>query len=261
MIIRHEWDLCSVSDVRGRIDFAGEYQDESLVESHGARERRESSRSHLERRVGEITVETMFRILRDHGANYHPAEVDKQVDICVHAGPFENRLWQATGAMVSHTDEDGIVSWWTGTSGTCLSIFKPIFPGVDLPDMGPWPNDHYDDRSLFWKHELLHRHAILEFDALLPQIRNDFEALEAQFLADVGHVKRGTMREKRDFMEYCFRAAEEATERWLRELAGRSWAYPATPFGELWAAYNRASAFPFGQIPMSATCGPVDRVG
>jgi hypothetical protein len=64
-----------------------------------------------------------------------------------------------------------------------VSIFKPVFPGVELPDIGPYPNEHFNPDSLWWKHELLHRRAMADFDNLVPEIRQDFDALEAGFLA------------------------------------------------------------------------------
>ena len=243
MTIGHEWDLCSLSDTRDAIDFAGEYQDDSIVGPHGAWERCDSSRSQLERSAGGITVETMFRILRHHTVGYHPGEGDRQLDICVHQGPFENRLWQATGAMVTEVDAQSEISWWTGTSATCLSIFKPIFLGAELPDMGPWPDDHFEPQSLFWRHERLHRRAILDFDHVMPEIRQDFDNIEAEFLADAEAVKKGSPREKRDFTEHCFEIARAATDRWIDTLEARSWAYPPTPLGELWDKCNRAAAF------------------
>jgi secernin len=247
MTIGRDWDLCSLSDTREGVDFAADCQDESLVRATGARERREASRSQLERCAGRITVETMFHILRHHTAGYHPGEGDTHLDICVHQGPFENRLWQATGAMVTEVDAQSEISWWTGTSSNCLSIFKPIFLGVELPDMGPWPDEHDEPQSLFWRHERLHRRAVLDFDNLVPEIRRDFDVIEAEFLADAKAVKTGTPQDKRAFTEHCFRIAREATDRWIDTLEARSWTYPATPFGELWDRCNRAAAFPLSR--------------
>lgn len=243
MTIGRDWDLCSLSHTRDGIDFAAAYQDESHVKAAGARERRESARSQLERCVGRITVETMFHILRHHPVGLGPDEGDTQLDICVHQGPFKNRLGQATGAMVTEVDAQSEISWWTGTSSNCLSIFKPIFLGVELPDMGPLPDDHNEPRSLFWSHERLHRRAILDFNHLGPEIRHDFDIVEAEFLTDAEAAKKGSPQEKKAFTEHCFRTARAATERWIERLETRSWAYPTTPFGELWEERNRAAAF------------------
>jgi hypothetical protein len=243
MTIGQEWDLCSLSDARDRIDFAAEYQDEELVKVSGARERWQSSCGQLEQRAGEVTVGTMFQILRQHTPDRHPSEGGTQSDICVHLGPLKSRIWQATGAMVTEVDANSEVSWWTGTSATCLSIFKPIFLGVGLPDMGPWPNDHYQPESLFWRHERLHRRAILDFDHLMPEIRHGFDAIEGQFLAEAANVKNGSPQEKKQFTEHCFRVAQEATDKWIALLEARPWAYPSTPLGRCWDDCNRAAGF------------------
>ena len=123
--------------------------------------------------------------------------------------------------MVTEVDEHGTLIWVTGTSGNCVSIFKPVFMGLDLPDIGPTPREFFDPRSLWWKHELLHRRAMADFDNLVPEIRRDFDVLENEFLSESGSVKKGTPEEKRDFMEYCFRKSMQATEAWIGRLRAR----------------------------------------
>jgi secernin len=91
-----------------------------------------------------------------------------------------------------------------------------------LPDIGPKPTEHFDPRSLWWKHELLHRRAMADFDHLVPEIRKDFDTLEKEFLAGSETVKYGALDEKRDFMEYCFRKAYTATEEWIARLRTRT---------------------------------------
>ena len=134
-----------------------------------------------------------------------PPRAEAHRNICIHAGPQENRWWQADGVMVTDVGAHGVLAWVTGTSGNCVSIFKPVFLGMDLPDLGPYPTEHFDPRSLWWKHELLHRRAMADFDTLVPEIRQDFDRLEDAFLAQAETVKHGTPGEKAEFMQYCFR--------------------------------------------------------
>jgi dipeptidase len=171
---------------------------------------------------GQITSQAVFNLMRHHGDGYHPATAETHRNICIHAGPQENRWWQADGVMVTESNPDGILIWLTGTSGNCVSIFKPVFQGMDLPDIGPTPTEHFDPRSLWWKHELLHRRAMAGFDELVPEIRNDFDELESEFLAEAETVRRGTPEEKRDFMDYAFRKAMDATEAWIARLRAES---------------------------------------
>jgi dipeptidase len=158
----------------------------------------------------------------------------------MHAGPQENRWWQADGVMVTDVGEHGVLIWVTGTSGNCVSIFKPVFMGIDLPAMiGPTPTEHFDPRSLWWKHELLHRRAMADFDRLVPEIRKDFDGLENEFLSESESVKRGTLEEKRDFMEYCFHRSMQVTETWIGRLRARTdLAFEEAAYRAMWQKMN-----------------------
>ena len=52
---------------------------------------------------------------------------------------------------------------------------------------------------------------------LVPEIRKDFDPLEEVFLAESETVKRGTAREKKEFMDHCFHKALEVTDRWIEQ--------------------------------------------
>jgi dipeptidase len=186
--------------------------------SLGSPDRQSISYQALLAEKGHITTRTMFDIMRHHGDGYHPATATAHRNICIHAGPQENRWWQADGVMVTDVDDRGVLIWVTGTSGNCVSVFKPVFLGVDLPDIGPLPTEHFNPRSLWWKHELLHRRAMADFDGLVPEIRKDFDLLEEQFLNQSESVKKGTLLEKKEFMDYCFRKAMDVTETWIARL-------------------------------------------
>ena len=102
-----------------------------------------------------------------------------------------------TGSWSPTSGPHGVMAWVTGTSGNCVSIFKPVFLGVDLPDLGPYPTEHFDPRSLWWKHELLHRRAMADFDTPgTGDPRRISTRLEDEFLAQAEAVKNGTPGEK-----------------------------------------------------------------
>jgi secernin len=222
LTIGENYTRCSLTPNSADFNWANRFALPEYPPNLGSVERQSITYNMLKENQGRITVKTFFDIMRHHGEGYHPAIAEAHRNICVHAGPQENRWWQADGVMVTEVNEDGIVAWVTGTSGTCVSIFKPIFLGVDLPDIGPIPTEHFDPRSLWWKHELLHRRAMADFVNLVPEIRHDFDQLESQFLKEVETVKKGTLAEKKDFMDYCFATAMEATEVWINRLRARS---------------------------------------
>ena len=114
----------------------------------------------------------------------------------MHAGPSRWRQSRATGAMVTQARPDGTIAWVTGTSANCISIFKPVFVEVEWAGMPAPPTEQFDPRSLWWRHELLHRRAMADFDTLVPEMRAEFDRMEQEFLAAAEAIRAGTAREK-----------------------------------------------------------------
>jgi secernin len=241
LMIGDDWNSASIKD---RINWANSYSDPSMAPLVGAYERQACSLNGLAAARGNITVRTAFNVLRQHGESYHPATSQAHRNICVHAGAGTYQQWQAVGAMVAETSEAGTIGWFTATSGTCVSIFKPVFTGVELPDMGPVLNEQNDPRTLWWKHELLHRHAMTDFAHFVPEIRHDFDQLEDEFLTAAPTVLKGTPKEKKEFMDDCFMRAEQATDRWIQALASRDdLAFEDEAYRGMWNKYNRMASF------------------
>jgi secernin len=235
--IRRDYTACS-SSVAGK-DWAAEFALPEVPPTLGSPQRQAVTLNGLQQSLGEITPKTMFDIMRHHDSGYNPASAEAHRNICVHAGPQENRWWQADGVMVTDAGPQGVMAWLTATSGNCVSIFKPVFLGLDMPDIGPLPAETFDPKSLWWKHELLHRRAMADFDHLVPEIRQDFDPLEAEFLSQAETVKRGTPGEKAEFMEYCFRKALAATEAWIARLqTRRDLKFSDPAYRAMWARLN-----------------------
>lgn len=237
--IRADWQRSSVKAQPGGFDWAQTYALADVPPTLGSPTRQHTTCALLEAEQGQITPQTLFAILRQHGEGYHPATAPVHANICIHAGPQKDRWWQADGFMVTDVGAHGVMAWVTATSGNCVSIAKPVFPGVDLPDLGPLPSEHFDPNSLWWKHELLHRRAMADFDHLVPEIRADFDALEAQFLSEAGSVIHGSLAEKRDFSASCFQRALVATEGWINRLrACPNLTFTDPAYRAMWAKLN-----------------------
>ena len=103
----------------------------------------------------------LMRTLRSHGAGpwprYSPVN-GAMAAPCMHAGGIVAAS-QTTASWVSDLRADGAVHWATGTAAPCTSLFKPF--RVEQPvDLGPAPGDRFDPRTLWWRHERLHRCAL-----------------------------------------------------------------------------------------------------
>lgn len=244
--IGDDYDLSSLKE---RVHWADTYGQTEIVAAIGSCERQANSYACLAQNRGQVSVRTAFDTLRHHGENYHPAVGEVPTNICMHAGPQKNRGWQACSAMVAEMSAAGVVGWFTATSGTCLSIFKPVFPGVELPQIGI-PSEQYSPDTLWWKHEHLHRRAMLDFDNLMPAIRADFDRIEADFMAEAATVIKGTLAEKQAFVDHCFQTAEQATDAWIARLGAMPEADSGDPaYNQMWEGYNQQAEFPGVLVP------------
>jgi hypothetical protein len=209
----------------------------------GANERRQMASDYLADRQGEISVRTMADLLRYTGkGDYHPMQSERPVHVCMHAAPYENRLWQATGALISDVRGGASIAWVTGTSGTDVSIFKPVFCGVKLPDQGPMPRESFTEGAYWWRHEFLHRRVMADYSNVAPEIWADFKALEETFFADAEFAMFGSMLEKQEFVSECWRLADEAETRWLKRLEKHPYVIADASYARMWDEFNRAAA-------------------
>jgi len=205
--------------------------------------RRARSTSLLSSQIGCLGVANMMSILRDHEVaeqshgRWHPQKEVKRT-LCLHACT-EDFPSQTTGSMISELRTADSVHWVTGTAAPCLSIFKPLLMDVPLPSLGPPPTDRYDVRSLWWRHERLHRMALTgNFGELLDDIALERDVLESSFRARVRAVLSGGNASARAFViEQCWQDAIEMEDRWFARLE-QGVSRDVSPYGATWARMN-----------------------
>jgi len=125
--------------------------------------------------------------------------------------------------MVSELRVNGAVHWMTGTAAPCISIFKPVLMDVAVPEHGPLPGARFDTRSLWWRHERMHRAAVIAgFGTFLERIRQERDALEADFRQRVRAVcEAGDKQDRAHVIAGCWRDAMEAEDRWHLQVAAQ----------------------------------------
>jgi hypothetical protein len=119
-------------------------------------------------------------------------------------------------------------------------VFKPVWLDGDVPEAGPRPTGTYDDASLWWRHEDLHRTTLTDYAGLLPLYRDDLLGLEAR----LRHAADGatTSAARHDVTRAAFDEAATAEQQWLariRPLAKRTG--PGGLFGKAWRGFDRAA--------------------
>lgn len=124
----------------------------------------------------------------------------------------------------------------TGTSAPCTSLFKPV--SVDSPvELGPVPANTFDERTLWWRHEQLHRLVMRNPAALLGRYRVERDATEAEWV-----------REPPASSE-CFSAATQLECEWFDKIseAVRAGAAPQClprRVVKMWQRWDRAAQIP-----------------
>lgn len=261
--IGSQWDLASNGLVdyaikrgwcRGREDFhfARCYSDLIYTRFSDARRRQSCTTELLMGRRGQLTVADAMAILRSHGPevdtrpDWSPAHGLTGATVCMHAGFGPVRVSQSVGSMVSHLAPDCQTHWLTGTSAPCTGIFKPVWIDTGLPDLGPAPTGTYDQATLWWRHEALHRAVLRDYATRLAVYREERDRLEADFITEAERLRRPSetsearQAERAALTSRCFAQADEATARWLEIVRAtpprqrRPWHYALA-----WRSFDR----------------------
>jgi hypothetical protein len=143
------------------------------------RRARTSAAAERARDVGDL-----MNALRDHGEGPGPRYrlLNGAMSApCVHAGGLLAAS-QTTASWVAELRPGAVRHWVTATAAPCVSLFKPV--RVEEPlDLGPPPGDRADSRSLWWRHERLHRRVLRDPARLRPLFAGERDAIEARWLA------------------------------------------------------------------------------
>jgi secernin len=196
----------------------------------------------LSAQQGRILTADMMRVLRGHGATEQEylewrGECSVTQTICMHAGA-EDRPSQTVGSMVSQLQPGNTVHWVTGTAAPCISIFKPVLMDVPLPPLGPPPADRFDARTLWWQHEKMHRAALTgDFGKFLHSIRDERDALEADFQKRIALALDGSTADRTDVVRACWKEAIDTERRWSR-LASMPFLEDHSSYGAAWREMN-----------------------
>ena len=247
--ITNDWDLSSFDkESSPKKNFNELFEDKKKPDSVCASQREDRAQKILEERKGNISLQDMADIMRDlgeDGDNYDPEKAElKQNFVCMHAKPHPDAFWGATGAMITDSNEEGIIVWMTGTSANDLSIFKPLFFGIPLPkQLDHKPRGTYDSKSLWWKHEFIHRKVIMNYKTLKPEIRGRFDEIEKSFFIQSSNLRTAPKKEKIEFTKYCWDESEKITDLIIKDISKINFAVKSGPFKDMWDTFNKEANF------------------
>jgi dipeptidase len=218
-----------------------------------ATERCARSTSLLRARAGQLGVTHMMSILRDHGPEdsadpqWQPGDAVERT-VCMHATSAPHS-GQTVGSLVSELGSDGAVHWTTATTSPCISIFKPVLIDVPLPAHGPRPTDRFDPRTLWWRHERLHRAVVLrDFARFIREIGAERDALEMSFRSRVAAVlNSGDAIQRTRVVAQCWQEALDTENRWHARIAGAH-CFGGSEYRLAWEEMNWLARMDFGPL-------------
>jgi secernin len=230
LTLRDDWDRASdglaarardwgLERARGRLDFATTFGDPLMTAAAAAVRRRSCTESYFERRLRSISPLDAMRALRQHAGKPGRGVL---MSVCAHASWWPTRrAAQTTGSLVSHLRRDQPLHWVTATAAPCTSVFKPVWFDAGLPDLGPTPRDRFDARSVWWRHERLHRRALGDLERFLERFAPARDALEESLVARAKAIPIATAAERAALSRESFELAQRLEDAWFDELSER----------------------------------------
>ncbi len=189
--------------------FSASYSDKIFTHFAKSKGRRCQAMQKLEDSRGVITTNTMTGILRSHAADFK--ENSNSVgSICMHAGGLIGD--HTTGSYVASLGEEKYY-FITGSSLPCLSIFKPILFGAEMPI----PTEDEESAKRFWlRNERLNR-LILSGQIDKSAYIAERDAFEQEYLTQF----EKTQSKRLELSKEIWQKAQALAEKYLKPFEGK----------------------------------------
>jgi len=239
----------------GSFGFRRAFSDTIITHFSKCRVRQSRTMELLRRHEGSITPATMMALLRDHGVDSGvvPPHATDMGTVCMHASFGPLRASQSTSALVAHLRSDLPVHWATASSGTCTGIFKPFYLGTGpIEFLNPEAPDGYSHDVFWWRHEILHRKALVRYPFWSAHLAPKRDEIEREFIEQEEKLYRAYKKSPKvskarlaAFSRECFDRGMKSETEWLPALdAVRESAGIPLRFRLCWSRQNRASRIP-----------------
>ncbi len=219
LTIGEEWDLCSdglIDDAlergyyrRGKnFNFRQVYTDPIITKFSGAAGRNSCTLDYLKTHKQEMDPASAMALLRKHQGEKPGWSPDKKIsgsDVCMHAGFGPIRIDQTTGSLVTRLTADSQTHWVTATAAPCIATFKPVWIDAGAPEALLTESGTYDETSLWWRFEILHRLVLKNYAENRELICGQRDERERQYFQDVKNLEKKSRKARREYSEACVR--------------------------------------------------------
>lgn len=225
--------------------FARAYSDWFFTTFSASRARRRRATRCIAAEGRPFDLPDAFALLRDHGDGQNdPYQPDDRLlgdTICAHAAnPLARNATQTTGSLVTVLSPGNLIAWATGTSAPCTSLFKPIrLEDAAHLDFGLAPTATFDSRSLWWRHERLHRTLLVDWKSRTEGLAIGRNLIENDW------IRRAQTEMSMELSREAFTQADAWAEQKRKEVAARPIQHrPGLVHRRYWQAENTRAEMP-----------------
>jgi dipeptidase len=168
-------------------NFARNYGDYTTRDTSHSQNRVNSNLRMLNAKKGQITVEYMMKVCRNHhegtilSPRWSPNESDF-IQTCMHDRP-EICSYRTAASMIAHLRKDMPPMlrqvYWQSFSSPCVNVFRPFyFAGRTVPEQFGEGTNKYSSDSPWWSAEEIKRLCDLNYRKLAPVVQRVFQEIE-----------------------------------------------------------------------------------
>jgi len=168
-------------------NFARNYGNYTTRDTSSSQNRANSNLRMLKAKKGEITVEYMMKVCRNHheGTILSPrwaANESHFTQTCMHDCP-NTCPYRTAASMIAHLRKDMPAMlrqvYWQSFSTPCVNVFRPFyFAGQTVPDQFGEATNKYSSDSPWWWAEKIKRLCDLNYRQLAPVVQRVFQETE-----------------------------------------------------------------------------------
>ncbi len=211
----------------GNFDFHKSYSDPLMSWASGCKIRQKitSERASIEG----FTVKSAIELLSSHHLSDQDFAPHKATtsDVCMHATSMLNPSHTVGSMIVEIRKDKPTTIWLTGTSNSCLSIYKPFFLGENgvLNETFQAPEAKFDRKTLWWIAERLHRLGNLNYQKLKEIISPERTQLQENFLKEEQSImsENASLEILQNFSKDSFQTAFKTLIDWNNKAAKIAW--------------------------------------
>ncbi len=224
--LEDDWDRASAAleEENTKVNFAATYTDSERT-LHASGVTRCARTQSLLNGAGEITPVALVGYLRDHGtdggdADWSPATAEER-SICMHASHHANAGSQTTGSMVSVLGAEQQLHFVSAVAAPCTAIFLPFWIDCDAPRLRLTPTRQWDDATLFWRHEGLHRAILADYQGRMALWRPLRDEVEAEIVAHALELQNAPKSVRERFTAACVERVHALYGEWAVRFNAR----------------------------------------